>query len=72
MGGEGQKQALVRHEMLHHSRQKAGLRGRLADLPEVDPRQRGETLQLVLVTGEEGESLDGDGLGGGGRGYRAT
>jgi hypothetical protein len=72
MSSEREEKALVRHEMLHHSREKTGLGSGLPDLAQVKSRQRGETLQLILVAGKESESLNGDGCGRGGRGYRAT
>ena len=59
MGGEGEEQALIGHEMFHHRREEAGLRRRLANGAEIDARERGETLQLVVVAGEKTERLDG-------------
>lgn len=57
--GEGEQQLFVGQKMIEDARQKAGLAGRGANRPRVDPGQRQKAAEAFGVGGEECQSIDG-------------
>ena len=62
MGGEGEQQRLVGHQMLHDRRQEIGLGRGLADLSDVDTGESQEPVEPLRLSGKEAERPGGHGL----------
>lgn len=59
VGREGQKQGLIRCEIVEHRSQETWLAGAFADRVRAEPGDAEETLQPFIVRGEEAESAEG-------------
>jgi hypothetical protein len=72
IGGEGEKQGFLRHQMIHHRSKEFGLSGDLADAAGIDPGKGDEALEPLVVAGEKGEGTHRNGLCGGPASFSRT
>jgi hypothetical protein len=63
VGGKGDEQGFVAHQVLHDGGEEAGFSGRVADMAGVNARKRQEALEPVRLLGEEAQRPAGQILG---------